>query len=145
MGVIYCFLVSVMSDEIVKFKVKQLHTIRTVLLVLHKTLMDSQKLLYEARYGPIGGPNEYFKIVLEDEEFVWLRTFSLLIVEIDEAIYSKRNPVTLEAATALLDVARQTLQPSSVGSVTAQNYYLAIERDTTIAKLHLQIKQVFDT
>ena len=144
MGVIYCFLVSVMSDEIVKFKVKQLHTIRTVLLVLHKTLMDSQKLLYEARYGPIGGPNEYFKIVLEDEEFVWLRTFSLLIVEIDEAIYSKRNPVTLEAATALLDVARQTLQPSSVGSVTAQNYYLAIERDTTIAKLHLQIKQVFD-
>jgi hypothetical protein len=144
MGVIYCFLVSVMSDEILTFKVKQLHTIRTVLLVLHKTLMDSQKLLYEARYGPIGGPNEYFKIVLEDEEFVWLRTFSLLIVEIDEAIYSKRNPVTLEAATALLDVARQTLQPSPVGSVTAQNYYLAIERDTTIAKLHLQIKQVFD-
>jgi hypothetical protein len=35
-------------------------------------------------------------------EFVWLVTFTL-IVEIDEAIYSKRNPVTLEAATALLD------------------------------------------
>ena len=133
-----------MSDEILKFKVKQLHTIRTVLLVLHKTLMDSQKLLYEARYGPIGGPNEYFKVVLEDEEFVWLRTFSLLIVEIDEAIYSKRNPVTLEAATALLDVARQTLQPSPVGGATAQNYYLAIERDSTIAKLHLQITQVFE-
>jgi hypothetical protein len=26
--------------------------------------------------------------------------FALLIVEIDEAIYSKRNPVTLAAATA---------------------------------------------
>jgi hypothetical protein len=42
-------------------------------------------------------------------------------------------------------VARQTLQPSPVGGVTAQNYYSAIERDSTIAKLHLQIKQVFDT
>ena len=133
-----------MSDEILKFKVKQLHTIRTVLLVLHKTLMDAQKLLYEARYGPIGGPNEYFKVVLEDEEFVWLRTFSLLIVEIDEAIYSKRNPVTLEVATELLGVAQQTLQPSPVGDVTARNYYLAIERDSTIAKLHLQITQVFE-
>ena len=69
-----------MSDEILKFKVKQLHTIRTVLLALHKTLLDSQKLIYEARYGPIAGPNEYFKVVLEEEEFVWLRTFSLLIV-----------------------------------------------------------------
>ena len=84
------------------------------------------------------------KVVLEDEEFVWLRTFSLLIVEIDEAIYSKRNPVTLEATTDLLDVARQTLQPSPVGNVTAQNYYLAIERDSTVAKLHLQITQVLD-
>ncbi len=133
-----------MSDERLKSKVKQLHTIRTVLLVLHKTLLDAQKLVYEARYGPIGGPNEYFKIVLEADEFVWLRTFSLLIVEIDEAIYSKRNPVNLETATALLDVARQTLQPSPVGNATAQNYYLAIERDSTIAKLHLQIKQAFD-
>ena len=65
-------------------------------------------------------------------------------MEIDEAIYSKRTPVTLDVATALLDVAWQTLQPSPIGGVTAQNYYLAIERDSTIAKLHLQIKEVFD-
>jgi hypothetical protein len=133
-----------MSDEILSFKVKQLRTIRTVLLALHKMLMDSEKRLYEARYGPISGPNEYFKIVLEDEEFSWLRTFSQLIVEIDEAIDTRRDPITLEVANELLDVARQTLQPSPVGTTTAQKYYLAIERDSTIAKLHLQIKQVFE-
>lgn len=133
-----------MSDQILHFRVKQLRTIRGVLLTLHKRLLDSQKQVYEARYGTIAGPNEYFKIVLEDEEFVWLRTFSQLIVEIDEAIDSKRDPMTLDKGNALLDMARQTLQPSPIGTVTAQKYYLAIEQDSTIAQLHLQIKQVFE-
>ncbi len=125
-------------------KVQQLKSIRTVLMVLHKKLLDAERELYEARHGPIASPNEFLKLALEDEEFHWLRTFSKLIVEIDEAIASKRDPITLEKADDLLNLSRETLQPSPIGTPTAQKYYVAIERYSTIAQLHVQIKMVFD-
>jgi hypothetical protein len=125
-------------------KVQQLKSIRTVLMVLHKKLLDAERELYEARHGPIASPNEFLTLALQDEEFDWLRTFSKLIVEIDEAIASKRDPITLEKADALLNLSRETLQPSPIGTPTAQKYYVAIERYSTIAQLHVQIKMVFD-
>jgi hypothetical protein len=125
-------------------KVQQLKAIRTVLMVLHKKLLDSERDLYEARHGRIASPNEFLELALSHEEFDWLRTFSKLIVEIDEAIASKRDPITLEKADDLLNLSRETLQPSPIGTPTAQKYYIAIERHSTIAQLHLQIKTVFD-
>lgn len=125
-------------------KVQQLRAIRTVLLALHKRLLDAERDLYEARHGRIATPNEFLQLALEDEEFDWLRTFSKLIVEIDESIASRRDPITLERANFLLQLSRETLQPSPIGTPTAQKYYAAIERNSTVAQLHLQIKAVFD-
>ena len=125
-------------------KVQQLKAIRTILMVLHKKLLDGERELYEARHGRIASPNEFFKLALGDEEFDWLRAFSKLIVEIDEAIDSRRDPITLEKADFLLTLSRETLQPSPTGSPTAQKYYRAIEQHSTIAKLHVQVKEVFD-
>jgi len=132
-------------DDTLMLKVGQLQQVRTILLKLHKSLLDLEKDLYEARYGRIGSPNEFFKLVLEAEEFMWLRTFSKLIVEIDEAIASKRDPITLEKAIELVELSRATLQPSPIGHITAQRYYIAIERDSTIARMHLQVHEILQS
>ncbi len=125
-------------------KIQQLKAIRTVLMTLHKKLLDGERTLYEARHGPIATPNEFLSLALTDDEFDWLRSFSKLIVEIDEALASKRDPIDLPKADDLLNLSRETLQPSPIGNPTAQKYYVAIEQNSTIAQLHLQVKAIFD-
>ena len=58
-----------LKNNMLSPKVQQLKAIRTVLLALHKRLLDGERDLYEARHGRIATPNEFLQLALEDEEF----------------------------------------------------------------------------
>src|SRR5687768_14575052 len=56
---------------------------RNLLLKLHKTMLDLERELYEGLHGKQSA-GQFLNLLLEDDDFAWLRKFSMLIVEIDE-------------------------------------------------------------
>ena len=76
---------------------------------LHKTLLETERAAYERVYGRIGSPSELLQLLLSHEHFAWLRPFSTLIVQIDEALAS-REPVSEEEGSALLGQVRLLLK-----------------------------------
>src|SRR4051794_31991594 len=73
--------------------------IRTALLTLHKTLIDTEQLRYGRAHGPIESPHQALQLLLRDPWFAWLRPIAELIVEADERLADDR-PVRVDEAEA---------------------------------------------
>lgn len=117
---------------------QRLQQVRPKILKLHKALLESQRTLYERTNGPIKNSGEYFQLVVNHDDFNWLRPISQFIVQIDEFLNPKephRDPE--DGAAILLEKARLMLKPAEV-SVTplGENYFQAIQRDPNIAMMH---------
>lgn len=117
---------------------QRLGQVRFALLRLHKALLDGERVGYEQEHGRIRSNTEFFRLVLEDEWFDWLRPISQFIVQIDEAL-SAKEPITMEQASELLTQTRQLLHPTESGSRMEQKYYQAIQRDPDIAFMHAEV------
>ncbi len=124
------------------FPFKRLRDVRTKLLRLHKALLESEKVEYEKFHGPIRSRGEFFQLVIGEGVFSWLRPFSQFIVEIDEVMAAKDEPVTLQQVNHLLEEARMLLRPSENGNVREQRYFEAIQRDPDIAFMHAELSQL---
>lgn len=122
---------------------QRLRQVRTSLLRLHKALLDHEKIAYEQQHGRIQSRGDFFNLVIGHEWFGWLRPFSQFIVEIDEAL-STKEPMTLEEATRLLDVARSLVTPSAAGTEGGDRYHQAIQASPDIAFMHAEISKLLD-
>lgn len=123
---------------------QRLRDVRRVLLQLHKALLDSERSQYEQYHGRIRSQGEFFQLVIQHEWFDWLRPFSQLIVEIDEAL-SAKEPITLQQANQLLDAARSLISPAAEGTNREQRYYQAIQRDPNIALIHADVSNLLSS
>ncbi len=123
---------------------QRLREVRAALLRLHKALLESERHVYEQFHGRIRSKGEFFQLVIADEWFSWLRPFSQLIVQIDEAL-SAKEPITLHRANELLDEARSLVAPSEEGTTQQQRYYQAIQRDPDIAFMHAEVSSLLRT
>jgi hypothetical protein len=92
---------------------------------------------YEQEHGRVTN-TEFFRLVLEDQRFAWLRPISQFIVQIDEALDAK-EPITMEQASELLAQTKQLLRPAVTGSSLEQKYDQAIQRDPDIAFMHAEM------
>jgi hypothetical protein len=117
---------------------EQLQKVRPLLLELHKTLMEAARLAYEANYGPILSKGDYFRLVVSNEWFQWLRPFSQFIVRIDERIAAKK-PNEVENAEVIVSDAQKLLSPSSQGAEPDHPYYQLMQQNPEIAMLHAQL------
>lgn len=124
------------------FPFKRLRDVRTKLLRLHKALLESEKVEYEKSHGPIRSRGEFFQLVIGEGVFSWLRPFSQFIVEIDEVMAAKDEPVTLQQVNHLLEEARMLLRPSETGTFQEKRYFEAIQRDPDIAFMHAELSQL---
>jgi len=122
---------------------QRLRQFRTALLHLHKALLESERVTYEKHYGRIQSKGEFFRLVVGDEWFNWLRPYSKFIVKIDETLNSK-EPVTLDEVNRLLEEASFLLRADETGSDREKRYYQAIQRDPNIALMHAQAAQLLD-
>ena len=66
-------------------KIVLLKEARLQLLKLHKLLIDLEREQYEKLNGRITS-GQFLNLLVNDENFNWLRRFSTLIVEIDEML-----------------------------------------------------------
>lgn len=123
---------------------QRLRELRALLLRLHKTLLDSERVVYEQYHGRIQSKGEFFRLVIGDEWFSWLRPISQFIVQIDEAL-SAKEPVTLQRVNELLEEARALLHPSEEGTTLEKRYYQAIQREPDVALMHAEVSRLLRT
>jgi hypothetical protein len=115
-----------------------LQDFRDSLLRLHKTLIDSEQIVYEANVGPIHSPHHFFQLLTNDPWFAWLRPVSQLIVAIDEGLDGE-EPLTCDSVDALINHAVFLLIPAESEGDFADRYLAALQRDPKVVLAHAQV------
>ncbi len=117
---------------------EKLKNARNILLKLHKSMLDLERTMYEGIHGQVT-PAQFVNLLMEDEDFAWLRKFSILIVEIDEMFASKEGiePGMIEANLLKVTELAEMKEPDEYFRA---KYQFAIQRDPDAAGLHSQLK-----
>jgi hypothetical protein len=121
----------------------QLSELREALLTLHKTLVDSERISYEQTIGTIPSPNHFLQLLTSDPWFAWLHPLSQLIVTMDQALDSKRTPLTDADADELLKQTRRLLVASEEGEGFPKHYFDALQRDPDVLFAHAAAAKFF--
>ena len=117
---------------------EKLENARNILLKLHKSMLDLEREMYEGIHGKVNA-TDFLNLLLEDEDFAWLRQFSMLIVEIDE-MFALKAGVTAELVEVNLKKIMQLVEMSEPDEYFRAKYQFALQRDPNAAGLHSQLK-----
>jgi hypothetical protein len=120
----------------------RLTDLRNGLLKLHKTLLDSERAVYERDVARITSSGQYLELVLNDPWFAWLHHLSKFIVLVDETL-DFDDPPTPADADRLIAEARDLVSPSENGSAFARSYFEAMQRDPAVVLAHRDMMRVF--
>jgi hypothetical protein len=132
----------VTSDEPISEGTKQkLTDVRHVLLRLHKSLLDFERVGYERVHGKIENSYEFLNLVMHNPWFAWLRHLSELIVQIDEALDS-REPTSESAASALIEESRLLLVPTEAGGEFQKKYFVSVQQSPEVVLAHAEFAKV---
>lgn len=121
---------------------ERLMEMRNGLLKLHKTLLDSERAVYERDVARISSTGQYLNLVLDDPWFAWLHELSQFIVLVDETL-DFEDPATEADAERLIARARELVSPSENGSIFARRYFEAMQRDPGVVLAHRDMMRVF--
>lgn len=127
-----------MSDEPLH---NRLEDVRRALLRLHKSLVESERVTYEATVGTIRSPNHFLQLLTQDPWFAWLQPLSQLIVAMDEAQDGK-EPLTATALENLLKQTRVLLVPSENSELFPRHYFDALQRDPDVVIAHGEVMKI---
>jgi hypothetical protein len=123
------------EDDAVRVPLQEL---RDALLDLHKTLLDSERAVYEATVGAIQSPHHFFQLVTSDPWFAWLRPISQLIVAMDEVL-DGREPLTGGHVDTLMSESVFLLIPAERGGEFGERYMAALQRDPHVVLAHAKV------
>lgn len=119
---------------------EMLKNARNILLKLHKSMIDLEREMYEGLNCPLT-PAQFVNLLIEDDDFAWLRKFSMLIVEIDEMFASKQG-IPEGMVDANMDKVRELAAMTETDDYFKVKYQFAIQRSTDAAGLHSQLKSL---
>ena len=120
---------------------QRLQQLREPLLVLHKALVDSERVSYEQTIGVIQSPNHFLQLLTRDPWFAWLQPLSQLIVAMDEAL-DEKDPLTPAIVDALVNQTRLLLVVSESGDGFPKHYFDALQRDPGVVLAHADVNKV---
>ncbi|HEU0055324.1 MAG TPA: hypothetical protein VFQ39_19185 [Longimicrobium sp.] len=115
---------------------QRLLEVRKGLLRLHKTLIDSERALYEREHGPMTN-GEFLQALLNEQFFAWLRPYSGLIVELDEALHGGEAVTEAEARSYVEQV--RALVASGDDTADEGRYHEVVRRDTDVLLAHVEL------
>ena len=113
---------------------------RDLLLKLHKSMVDLERDMYEGIYGKQTAA-QFLNLLLEDDDFAWLRRFSMLIVEIDE-MFDLKGDVTDELVDANIRKVKELVGMSEPDDYFRAKYQFSLQRDPNAAGLHSELKSL---
>src|SRR5689334_546272 len=117
---------------------ERLEKLRHELLVLHKAVVESERITYEAAVGPIQSPNHFLQLLTTDPWFAWIQPLSQLIVSIDEAMDAK-EPLKEDQVDAFAKATASLLVASETGEGFARHYHEALQRDPDVVMAHAEV------
>ena len=120
---------------------QRLTSLRNGLLALHKTLLDSERGVYERDIARIPSANELLTLVLYDPWFAWLHELSEFIVQIDEA-QDAEEPPTQADAERLITQTGALLTPAENGTGFKRRYFEALQRDPDVVLAHGRMRKL---
>src|SRR5215510_1674360 len=123
-------------------EVERLKAGRNLLLKLHKSLVDHELATYEGFNGPTTS-TDFLNLLLNDDDFEWLRRFSTLIVDIDE-MFAQKEGYSGEAVDSHVSRLRNLLAMEGEDDYFQAKYKWALQNDTDVASLHAEMKKVLD-
>lgn len=129
------------SQETIK---EQLNSLRSRLIVLHKALIDSERVEYEKSFGPLETPQQFLKVLINDPWFAWLQPFSRMVVTIDEMLESE-EAIPPQELKDLLVRARTLLEVSEVSDDSRRSYFEALQREPDVILAHAAVMKVVNT
>jgi hypothetical protein len=121
----------------------KLTELRTVLLRLHKTLLDMERREYEREHGHVS-TGELFRLVLDHQQFGWLHNISEFVVRLDETLAGE-VPITAEDTRTAIGMARKMFVPSESGDAFQKRYFDAIQRDPAVVMEHGELARLFNS
>ena len=95
--------------------------------------------MYEGLNGPVP-PARFVTLLMEDDDFAWLRKFSSLIVEIDE-MFASRDGASDEMIDASLAKVTELAKMSETDDYFKDKYQYALQHSPNSAGLHSQLKK----
>lgn len=117
--------------------------LRRELLVLHKSLLDAQRVEYERARGRIETPGEFLGLVLHHEAFEWIRSLSALIAGLDEWAEDRERagPAALDALLASL---RELIRPGGADRDFGARYWKLVEEAPEVTVAHVKVWRLLD-
>lgn len=117
--------------------------VRLALLRLHKTLIDSERERFERERGRLSN-GQFLQLLIQDDHFAWLRPYSALIVEIDEA-RSAEEPLGREEALGFVARVRNLVSASDdVPDERPETLEAARVRDPAVLGAHLELMRAVE-
>jgi hypothetical protein len=127
-----------MADSPIPEEVRaRLNRVHHGLIVVHKQLLDHERIRYERQHGRISSAGEFLRLAIEDPWFAWLRPLTALITQIDEFLESKEPPAP-GADNALFEECQRLLKPLEAGDAFQHQYFHAIQESPEVASAHGQ-------
>jgi hypothetical protein len=121
---------------------ERLTALREALLHLHKTLLDSERVSYEASFGPITSPYQFLHLATTDPWFAWLTPVTHLIAMVDEMLDAK-EPLTADGVDALVREAGALLVAKAEGEGFSGHYDVALQRSPDVVLAHGAVAKLF--
>ncbi len=110
---------------------ESLKSARNLLLSLHKSLVDFERSIYEGIHGPVTS-GQFLNLLLENNDFAWLRRFSTLIVDIDE-MFAQKDGFVEDAVDTHLAKMRQLIAMDDNDEDFIARYQGALQQDLDAA------------
>ena len=115
---------------------QRLAELREALLKLHKTLLESERISYEASFGKISSPYQFLHLLTSDPWFAWLVPVTQLLTAMDEMLDAK-EPLTVAGVEDLTHRMKTLLVPSETGDGFARHYDEALQRNPDVLFAHV--------
>ncbi len=114
---------------------QRLTALREALLHLHKTLLESERLSYEASFGQISSPYQFLHLVTQDPWFAWLTPVTRLLAAVDATLDAK-TPLTATGVESLVRQAGALLVATTDGKGFSRHYDEALQRSPEVVLAH---------
>ena len=113
---------------------------RNLLLQLHKMLVDFEREGYEMINGSLSS-GQFLGLLLENEDFAWLKEFSNVIVSIDE-MFAQKDGIEAGMVDAELSRLRDLVGIEGAHPGFIAKYRYALQESSEIAAKHAELKML---
>jgi len=117
---------------------EQLAALRSRLIVLHKALIDSERVEYEKSFGKLKSPQEFLKALINDPWFAWLQPFTAMVAGIDEML-EREEPLRQEDVQKVKSNARALLEVREETDDSRRSYFEALQREPDVILAHAAV------